>query len=265
MMPELTLEPTLPVTVESAWRPELRNPYVELPSVKATATLAGKHSVFLTHLSLFVCSAGIRQGYSAATTSKLRSSLLRLPMAYEDVKKAEKALENLATDYEQKMNSPGLDAMRRQNLATDFTSAISEAIAIRFLLRSPRQPQELVSDAHFRIGDGDQSASNIDVAWWRQSRCRADLYECKHSPRRLLDSWATRDYPGNQIGWKRSQLFLMLSVYAALTHVKWGVCLCCITLRQREAVEDSLAILGCPQELTVYCQEDLGAGFPPPI
>ncbi len=265
-MSEIVLEPMIPVTVESTWLPDLRNPYVEIPGVRVTARLASQYPVFFTHLAMFICNSAKKQGYSRAIIERAKRFVPRLPgLGYHDVAHIERALDQLAEDYERQLARKDLSDSKRRNLPNDFTAAISEALVARYLLKSGRQASELVSDGHFRIGDKARSSSNVDIVWHRIGRSRLDLYECKHGPQRLLNPWTTKDHPGNQVNWKNSQLCLMLSVRDALTAVKWSVYLCCVTLRQRNAVEDALALLGCPPEMTVFAQEDFGTAFPPAI
>lgn len=265
-MTQVTIEDTIPVTVESTWLPDLRNPYVTLPGIQATAMLAGRLPSFLTHLALFVCNTGKARGYDRSIMSLALRSVPILPdLAYKDCEKIENALQRLSQEYETQLARPDLPDQKRRNLANDFTAAISEAIVIRFLLRSDRMQKELVSDGHFRVAGGDASKCNIDITWYRRSRRRADLYECKHGPQRLVNPWSTRDYPGNALNWEKSQLNLMLTVRQVLHGAGWTVCLCCATLRQRAAIMDALDYLGCPPELMIFAQEDLGKGFPPQI
>lgn len=266
-MPETTVDPSIPLTAQSTWLSTLRNPYVNLPGVQATAEVAARHPSFLTDLALFVCNFGSRAGYTQKTLETLRRNvfLLRPPLTEEQYKQAYKALEQLGEDYEEAISRPTTAMGGARRLPSDFTSAISEAIVANALLRSGRALGEMVSDCHFRIGDGEQSATNIDIVWWRGGINRFDMYECKHGPHRLLEPWACRSYEGNHSAWEKSQLCLMLSVHGALTRAQWEVRTCCVTLRQREAIRDSIDWLGTPPELSVYCQEDLGYSFPPAV
>ena len=265
-MPETTLETTIPVTIESTWQRELCNPYVDLTSVRAIARLAGMHKSFFTRLAIFVCNIGKKKGYQRTTVGLVKNSVHALPgVGYHDAKRLATALDLLAGDYENQLAHGDMDESNRRELPNVFTAAISEAIVARFLLKSGRQQHELVADGHFRIGDRKQSASNIDITWHRINRQRADLYECKNDPQWLLKPWQNKDNQGCHREWEKSQLNLMLSVREALLTVNWGVRLCCITLRQRDAIQDSLEVFGSPSELEIYAQEDFGASFPPPI
>lgn len=86
----------------------------------------------------------------------------------------------------------------------------------------------------------------------------------KCNPQSLLEQWWRRGLPGHEADWRNDKLYLMLVVHELMRKAQWWIIIGCVTLRGREAVETMLAAKGGkPEELHIYCNEDLASSFPP--
>lgn len=265
-MSKKTLDETLGIFIEEAWVPEARNPFTELPSVKTLAKNAVESKKILGALASFVARESRTLGYSRSSMQTLRTRIFLLRLPTELKKETIESLNEIADAYSSCLENQTLTLEEIKDLRYQISAGISEAIVLRFLITSGRNQEDITPDARIYFPDTEKPSSrNIDFVWSLPNEKVAEIYECKNQPTRLVANYQTREATGNEAVWKKEQLYLMLKLRGILTKVSWDVGLGCITLRSRQAVMPGIERVTKPDELVIYCREDLGTKFPPQL
>ncbi len=237
-----------------------------LPSIQRLAKAMLHSRAIRDAVAGFVVRTGPKRGYSRHVQQGLRSRVLSLSQEPEDIRKeAVNALDDLARLYDDLLQDPAI-VQGADELNGRFTGSITEAVVRKLLERSSRSPSEIKREVRFHADSTNLPGRRIDFLCYRRACKYAELFECKNSPKSLLDPYYKRHLVGGTYDWEDSQLFVMLEVGKLLRDASWSTHVACVTLRRRRAVTNSLdSSASLPDELRLYCCEELGQSFPPPF
>jgi len=223
--------------------------------------MAAQHPMILQAIGADIALKCNRLGYTKSTLEDLRAKVMgRTPVPEAARRRTVEALHGIEADFALEIKSSG-HRKPPDEIRGLFTSGITEAIVLKLLIHSGRQDAHITKDAYFYKAKVQMSPKNVDFVWARPQYKNGAIYECKNQPARLVRALMDKNTPGHEAEWKKSELWLMLTVRDLLIDCQWKVGLNVVTLRTRGPVQAGIAaipFIKVPGELTIVCLEDLG-------